>query len=91
METQHTPGPWKENGNYISVCCDPEMTIAGVFDDAMSIQEHEANRRLIAAAPDILYLLDESQKIIRGMGPVEVGSAAFEFLLAVEALLDGVK
>lgn len=57
--SKHTPGPWKKciAGGVTEVRCDapvPVVSWAG-FDDAnRSLDEHRANARLIAAAPDLL-------------------------------------
>lgn len=48
MKTQHTPGPWNANGNYIE---DKAGTIAKVM-------RPEDNAALIAAAPELLEALE---------------------------------
>lgn len=51
MSAQHTPGPWKyENGHGVIACGNP-LRVAGRTKIA------QANRALIAAAPDLLAAL----------------------------------
>jgi len=58
MEAQHTSGPWRATpGN--SQMSDPGTTIYhrgqwGVYSDADAHGDHEADARLIAAAPELL-------------------------------------
>jgi hypothetical protein len=68
-ESKHTPGPWHINLDQIdcgddklSIEADEEYFIAQV-DSGMY---QEANARLIAAAPELLALLIESQENIGG-------------------------
>jgi hypothetical protein len=61
--TQHTPGPWQQDWNYI-VAPDPDgihpdIYIAEITEDdsdgrLASPEQQEANGRLIVAAPDLL-------------------------------------
>lgn len=64
MMTKHTPGPWKVHDRwYVGQDKDGSGTHAevkccvGVPSDRED--EHEANARLIAAAPDLLAMLEE--------------------------------
>lgn len=68
MSTQHTPGPWRQNGSLITAQGDFGTTIASLpckcdavprFADAAArdFAERDANARLIAAAPDLLAAL----------------------------------
>lgn len=67
MNTQHTPGPW----NYSGPC---EITgrysifhngpLAYCADTTAKPGDGEANARLIAAAPDLLDVLQEAVKVL---------------------------
>jgi hypothetical protein len=70
----HTPGPWRfalgafnnpshDDKSGAIVAGEDEWNIAEVCGD---VWEHEANARLIAAAPELLELLRESQDYIGG-------------------------
>jgi len=55
----HTPGPWRYfkegNGTRFHVTARPVGTPGNHFDDFATVDiEHEADARLIAAAPDLL-------------------------------------
>lgn len=67
MDTKHTPGPWGvhgDDGTLIGPSNGKQM-IAGakhshvVKEWAVSLEEAQANARLIAAAPDMLAALRE--------------------------------
>lgn len=67
MKTKHTPGPWDfETDDYI-VYFNGVMPIASIYEDedfpcadsGVLQAEHEANGRLIAAAPDLLKALKD--------------------------------
>lgn len=83
----HTPGPWKTViANYTKdnlsrlVCADvvtPRGTTLVRFEgmqDYKKNDEHEANARLIAAAPDMLEILIELQA--RGLRDVDAATRA---------------
>ena len=54
--TQHTPGPWKfESGTIRSVPANYWLASMNSFEGAVN---HEANARLIAAAPELLAALE---------------------------------
>jgi hypothetical protein len=55
MSTQHTPGPWKTNGDPYVSTADGKRSIA--FCDTRHGHEDRANARLIAAAPELLEAL----------------------------------
>jgi hypothetical protein len=57
MTTQHTPGPWKTNGDPYVSTADGKRSIA--FCDTRQAHEDRANARLIAAAPDLLEALKD--------------------------------
>jgi hypothetical protein len=56
MSTQHTPGPWKTNGDPYVSTADGRRSIA-FCDSHQQAHEDRANARLIAAAPDLLDAL----------------------------------
>ena len=66
--TEHTTGPWTV-GAYDNVACEtwiyppgydtPSVARVPVADGLRDDQEQEANARLIAAAPDLLAVLQE--------------------------------
>ena len=61
---KHTPGPWNlfSRGTTIAVHVDGACEVVGRpgFDDSdRPISEHEANARLIAASPDLLWACHE--------------------------------
>ncbi len=61
MTTKHTPGPWVANGRHVvtansTIAHQIIIASASAFDPR---SEHEANARLIAAAPDLLGALQE--------------------------------
>lgn len=71
-EQKHTPGPWRtevdifrerleirsEDGNRIAVC---------MHDFPMSMQTHDANANLIAAAPEMLAELEAQRRACKWM------------------------
>jgi hypothetical protein len=67
LNTHHTPGPWDYDMDYI-VAPDPDKRHPDIYiaeiihaDDEgrlASPQQQDANRRLIAAAPELLETLD---------------------------------
>ena len=63
--TQHTPGPWVTDRNQHGECHVMDefgIAIADMAVDYSSIkkiEEHEANARLIAAAPELLEALKD--------------------------------
>jgi hypothetical protein len=81
--TKHTPGPWnvgKSNGNKMTVIClDPEQSAGTaiaftVSRDKRSLEQCEADARLIAAAPELLEELEKYVKacdLCDGYGIIE--------------------
>ncbi len=69
MSTQHTPGPWHVNdakgSRYIETGRD--HAIARIIKDCKS-SEFDANARLIAAAPDLLFQLLAASNYIDALG-----------------------
>jgi len=67
MKTQHTPGPWTVAlGSWIvsdksQIARAFEANPAMGFPGNVTEQEKDANARLIAAAPELLALVDEMQ------------------------------
>jgi hypothetical protein len=66
MSTQHTPGPWYAIGRMVEVGDDDHADICSTNPDqfgqghlAPPIEEQQANARLIAAAPEMLAMLQE--------------------------------
>lgn len=72
MTAQHTPGPWRLSGpdhfyDYTIQGPTEELAIAAAVNGEMrrmggELAEHEANARLIAAAPELLEAL---QAVVR--------------------------
>jgi hypothetical protein len=66
---KHTPGPWTINSDVKTSINSDKKHIAMVNfyksgkDDDVSGEEHEANVRLIASAPELLKSLEEMEKI----------------------------
>lgn len=62
MSTTHTPGPWHigqdNQGNHTIIQSRLKFVIGRAFF-ANSIEENEANAKLIAAAPELLEALKE--------------------------------
>jgi len=61
MTTKHTPAPWIDNGEGLIVSNKGDVaTIAAAYDlhNDYTGTEQEANARLIAAAPELLELLE---------------------------------
>jgi hypothetical protein len=70
-DTKHTPGQWKVFHKHkydewhVSVPkSDSNMTI-GLFEHGIPTENPEADARLIACAPEILEMLEESVKMCR--------------------------
>ena len=65
MSKSHTPGPWEANGydvrqprgRYIAYC-GPSHTPDDVYPKSCKIED-EANARIIAAAPELLNVLED--------------------------------
>lgn len=50
----HTPGPWKVEGGYCVTDNNGINILGETLSDAIGLEEHQANARLIASAPDLL-------------------------------------
>jgi len=74
---KHTPGPWayhswKINGGsaFGIETADHTHGLAGIYPNGnastlLTMEQHEANARLIAAAPDLLKCLNAATKALR--------------------------
>ena len=66
--SKHTPGPWKVYANEIAVGVRPvasepsDVALCSDMDTSRPDEETMANARLIAAAPDLLVLLEECKQ-----------------------------
>lgn len=58
MSKQHTPGPWKYEASTKTVRSIPSNYWIATMDSWEGAVNHEANARLIAAAPDLLEALE---------------------------------
>ncbi len=61
MNAKHTPGPWEDHfcGPFRQtvVDCPNELGLIAVPSERATIEEQDANARLIAAAPEMLEML----------------------------------
>jgi hypothetical protein len=80
MSAAHTAGPWETEANENGDChvmSSDGTAIADMACDYSGIEllsEHEANARLIAAAPDMIYSLKEFIALVdMGVNPVTGG------------------
>lgn len=82
--SKHTPGPWMVS-RYSQSTVLKSINIRGgneriarvvVPDTAQSIEEHEANARLIASAPDLLEFAEE----VRRTGDTRLASMAIAII-----------
>ena len=55
----HTPGPWRISSGFEIVAADNRLVAAVHTNSRMDSREESANRRLIAAAPELLAMLKE--------------------------------
>ena len=59
MKTQYTPGPWHAGGITVYGGSGARLTVADTTcSGSMTRAEDEANAQLIAAAPDLLAMLE---------------------------------
>lgn len=71
MSSKHTPGPWTiELSGYGSIICKDGKSMAVAWPEGLGGPSfpHEANARLIAAAPELLEALLEAVEC--GMVPI---------------------
>ena len=69
-ETKHTPGPWKIVEQRFPVCIiegEDGTCVVGNVSGQPGLDGQTANARLIAAAPELLYLVDELQATVRAL------------------------
>ena len=76
MRTNHTPGPWKTDGSGMSVYSantrlDFAPIVAAAVGNEKSLAQLRADAQLIAAAPDLLYALEEALHLIETLTPLE--------------------
>jgi hypothetical protein len=90
---RHTPGPWAWDGDYTLRAANPDPDTSDVHtilyiesagsgfvgsDPAATMAELEANRRLIAAAPDLLFACKEALDFVLKRGTYyDLGLAKF--------------
>lgn len=90
--TKHTPGPWHHTGREFNDVRDSDDELVAVAlhlrvgQPERSVQEAEANARLIAAAPDLLEMLVEAANFIQ---PYNVGQELLERIDAAIAKATG--
>lgn len=98
MSKKHTPGPWRLVRNQFSEYCSTElcemavmsggdmnMIVAGVVSDCL--EEHQANARLISAAPELLQAL---VNLVQALQPDENGKICLSDVEFVETEARGV-
>ncbi len=56
--SKHTPGPWATDGGDTVVAMGNQIVVTAPAPDGASREEMKANARLIAAAPDLLAVLE---------------------------------
>lgn len=82
--TQHTPGPWvavARTNAYIEIEAPNQPGYSDKKVATASLTNHEANARLIAAAPDLLKALKECRNAIQGgqeVAPYDSRGAGYE-------------
>ena len=94
MSTQHTPGPWAlgSKSGHIETANAWRMSIAICYNkdsraDGVSKEEFEANARLIAAAPDLLEVLELCQGNISSLLASAHPKVYGEWLTVVKAAI----
>lgn len=71
MSTQHTPGPWvavARTNAYIEIEAPNQPGYSAKKVATASLTNHEANARLIAAAPDLLEALNAAEALLHSLG-----------------------
>jgi hypothetical protein len=61
----HTPGPWRSEGQYVIGEGNQLIAVAGRSTEPEIRIAHEANARLIAAAPDLLAACELMESVYR--------------------------
>ena len=64
---QHTPGPWHVHGSHIYVARGPIIAVVSNPGSRASDYPLEANRNLMAAAPELLEALERAARNIDAM------------------------
>ena len=56
--SKHTPGPWRNEHDFASICKDNQTLARLYYGEGRSEFESEANAKLMAAAPEMLEALE---------------------------------
>ena len=68
METKHTPGPWEVDSGMVQTCDEtPIAHMDRTIGNGTMPVERDANARLIAAAPDLLLVLETIEASTDGL------------------------
>ena len=74
----HTPGPWREDEDAIEVVLsENDDQIASVWRSDVGEDQQNANRRLIAAAPELLEAVKRAQRLADDLGDTSKGMWAW--------------
>ena len=88
--TAHTPGPWVINAHAIESDGPEAALIAHVYGpDENGPEEHEHNRRLIAAAPDLLAAIERIRERLEPNTHLGYASELLEIAEAAIAKAEG--
>lgn len=83
MNAMHTPGPWSVDGvdeiylDQINITAHDGQVFVAAAIGGQQVGIHEANARLIAAAPDMLAALIAIAEFIPNTSATEGGAAKF--------------
>ena len=92
--SKHTPGPWvaiARTNAYISIEAPEQPGYVAKAVATVSMNNHEDNARLIAAAPDLLAVLQELEKSARYWGEYDVPLGIVDRISAAIAKATGEK
>jgi len=79
MNTQHTPGPWDyEDGLTISDKSGFHIALVNQYASSFGDDQHKANARLIAAAPDMLHALQYQLDLMQWIETADTESPFYE-------------
>lgn len=85
QKTAHTPGPWTEHAGHIGA---NNLAIADINETTRrSNEEHAANARLIAAAPDLLAVLKEALQDLEHFKEADDCTETHPLVLAARAAI----